>query len=115
MQDASPATYQTPSAAADPLRLTERLSARTLLIGGVLTIVLVLLIGVEQDPDFWWPVRVGGWMGEHGRLPSQDLFTFTVSTHDWCDFVYLTVMMVWCMYCMHGLTDLSFVLCLLIW
>src|SRR5437660_10440218 len=83
MQDASPATYQTPSAAADPLRLTERLSARTLLIGGGLTIVLVPLIGVEQDPDFCWHLRVGRWMAEHGRLPSQDLFTFTVPTHVW--------------------------------
>src|SRR5438067_11985477 len=84
--------------AADPLRLTERLSARTLLIGGVLTIVLVLLIGVEQDPDFWWHLRVGRWMAEHGRLPSQDLFTFTVPTHVWTDHESLTEMLMWLTY-----------------
>src|SRR5438067_13863621 len=93
MQDAFPATYQTSSAAADPLRLSERLSARTLLIGGVLTIVLVLLIGVEQDPHFWWHLRVGWWMAEHGRLRSQDLFSFTVPTSVWTDHEYVSVIL----------------------
>jgi hypothetical protein len=115
MQDASPATYQTPSAAADRLRLTERLSARTLLIGGVLTIVLVLLIGVEQDPDFWWHLRVGRWMAEHGRLPSQDLFTFTVPNHVWTDHEYLTEMLMWLTYSTLGLTALCIAFGLLTW
>jgi len=115
MQDASPATYRTPSVVADGLRLTERLSARTLLLGGVLTVILVLLIGVEQDPDFWWHLRIGRWMVEHGRLPSQDLFTYTVSTHVWTDHEYLTEILMWLTYSTIGLTALCIAFGLLTW
>src|SRR2546427_3229170 len=115
MQDASPATYRTPSVVADGLRRTERLSARTLLLGGVLTVILVLLIGVEQDPDFWWHLRIGRWMVEHGRLPSQDLFTYTVSSHVWTDHEYLTEILMWLTYSTLGLTALCIAIGLLTW
>src|SRR3989449_5776816 len=115
MQDASPATYRTPSVVADGLRLTERLSARTLLLGGVLTVILVLLIGVEQDPDFWWHLRIGRWMVEHGRLPSQDLFTYTVSSHVWTDHEYLTEILMWLPYSTFGVTALVIAFGLLTW
>ena len=106
MQDASPATYRTPSLGADALRVTERLSARTLLLGGVMIVILVLFVGVEQDPDFWWHLRIGRWMAEHGHLPTQDLFTFTVSSHVWTDHEYLTEMLMWLTYSTLGLTAL---------
>ncbi|TMD74877.1 MAG: hypothetical protein E6I82_05920 [Chloroflexi bacterium] len=97
------------------MRLTERLSARTLLLGGVLTVILVLLIGVEQDPDFWWHLRIGRWMVEHGRLPSQDLFTYTVSSHVWTDHEYLTEILMWLTYSTIGLTALCIAFGLLTW
>ena len=115
MQDASPATYQTPSVAPDALRLTERLSARTLLLGGVMTVILVLFIGVEQDPDFWWHLRIGRWMVEHGQLPSQDLFTFTAASHVWTDHEYLTEILMWLTYSTLGLTALCVAFGLLTW
>src|SRR5256886_16963053 len=90
MQDASPATYRTPSPAAEALRLTERLSARTLLLGGVMVVILSLFIGAEQDPDFWWHLRIGRWMVDNGQLPSSDIFTFTAAGHVWTDPEYLT-------------------------
>src|SRR5690348_17699667 len=103
MQDASPATYPIPSVGADALRLTERLSARTLLLGGVLIVILGLFIGAEQDPDFWWHLRIGQWMVEHGQLPTHDLFTFTVSGHVWTDHEYLTEILMWLTYSALGL------------
>ena len=115
MQDASPATYQTPSVAPDALQLTERLSARTLLLGGVMTVILVLFIGVEQDPDFWWHLRIGRWMVEHGQLPSQDLFTFTAASHVWTDHEYLTEILMWLTYSTLGLTALCVAFGLLTW
>src|SRR2546425_1324349 len=115
MQEASPATYPTPSLAADRLRLAERLSARTLLLGGVMTVMLVLFIGVEQDPDFWWHLRIGRWMVEHGRLPSQDLFTYTVTSHVWTDHEYLTEILMWLTYSTLGLTALCVAFGLLTW
>ncbi len=115
MQDASPATYQTPSRAADDLRLTERLTARTLLLGGVMTIVLVLFIGVEQDPDFWWHLRIGRWMIENGRLPTSDIFTFTATGHVWTDHEYLTEILMWLTYSTFGLPALLVAFGLVTW
>src|SRR4029077_5449020 len=77
------------------LKLTERLSTRTLLIGGVMIVIASLFATAEQDPDFWWHLRVGRWMVENGRLPSTDLFTFTVPTHVWTDHEYLTEVLMW--------------------
>jgi len=115
MQDASPATYPIPSVGADALRLTERLSARTLLLGGVLIVILGLFIGAEQDPDFWWHLRIGRWMVENGRLPSQDIFTFTASSHAWTDHEYLTEVLMWLTYSAFGLTALVVAFGLLTW
>ena len=115
MQDASPATYRTPSLTADGLRLTERLSARTLLLGGVLIVILGLFIGVEQDPDFWWHLRIGRWMVENGRLPSSDIFTFTASSHAWTDHEYLTEILMWLTYSTFGLTALVVAFGVLTW
>ena len=115
MPDASPATYQTPSLAVSGLRLSERLSARTLLLGGVLIVILGLFISAEQDPDFWWHLRIGRWMVENGRLPSQDIFTFTATSHAWTDHEYLTEILIWLTYSTLGLTALVVAFGLLTW
>ena len=115
MQNASPATYQTPSLAGSRLRLTERLSARTLLLGSVLIVIVTLFIGPEQDPDFWWHLRIGRWMVENGRLPSTDIFTFTVSSHVWTDHEYLTEMLMWVTFSRLGLPALIVAFGLLTW
>jgi len=115
MQEASPATYPTPSLAADRLRLAERLSARTLLLGGVMTVILALFIGVEQDPDFWWHLKIGQWMVQHGQLPSTDIFTFTATGHSWTDHEYLTEILMWLTYSTLGLAALCIAFGLLTW
>jgi len=85
------------------VRLTERLGARTLLLGGVLVVILSLFISGEQDPDFWWHLRIGRWMVDNGRLPSTDIFTYTVPTHVWTDHEYLTEILMWLIYSKVGL------------
>src|SRR2546421_11984981 len=115
MQGASPATYPTPSLAADRLRLAERLSARTLLLGGVMTVILALFIGVQQDPDFWWHLKIGQWMVQHGQLPSTDIFTFTATGHSWTDHEYLTEILMWLTYSTLGLAALCIAFGLLTW
>jgi len=47
--------------------------------------ILAICIGPVQDPDFWWHIRIGQWMVDHGRLPSTDIFTYTVPSHVWTD------------------------------
>jgi hypothetical protein len=97
------------------LRLTQRLSARTLLLGGVMIVTLSLFIAGEQDPDFWWHVRIGRWMVDNGRLPSTDIFTFTVPDHVWTDHEYLTEILMWLIYRAAGLVGLSLAFGLLTW
>ena len=97
------------------LRLTERLSARTLLLGGVMSVILVLFTGPEQDPDFWWHLRIGRWMVENRMLPSTDIFTFTASSHVWTDHEYLTEILMWLIYSKLGLTVLVLAFGLLTW
>ena len=119
MPAASPATYPTPSAAASGVRvgtwLTERLTARTLLLGSVLTVILSLFIGPEADPDFWWHLRIGRWMAENGKLPSTDIFTYTVPGHVWTDHEYLTEILMWLTYSRLGLIALEVAFGLITW
>ncbi|HEY3085741.1 MAG TPA: hypothetical protein VGK28_09805, partial [Candidatus Dormibacteraeota bacterium] len=95
--------------------MSERLSARTLLLGGVMTVILGLFIGLEQDPDFWWHLRIGRWMVDNGRLPSSDIFTYTATTHAWIDHEYLTEILMWLTYSAFGLTVLCIAFGLLTW
>jgi len=115
MQDASPATSRIRSPALSSLRLTERLSARTLLLGGVLIVVLALFIGPEQDPDFWWHLRIGQWMVDTNQLPSTDIFTYTVPGHVWTDHEYLTEILMWRIFSAFGLGMLILAFGLLTW
>jgi len=104
-----------PPAAARPGRLTELLSARTLLLGGVMIVTLSLFIGAEQDPDFWWHLRIGRWMVDHGQLPAHDIFTFTVPGHVWTDHEYLTEILMWFTYSTVGLAVLCVAFGLITW
>jgi len=97
------------------LRLTERLGAKTLLLGGVMIVTLSLFVAGEQDPDFWWHLRTGRWMLDNGRLPSVDLYTFTVPTHIWTDHEYLTEILMWLVYQATGVIGLSLAFGLLTW
>ena len=78
------------------------LSTRTLLLGGVMIVIASLFVTAEQDPDFWWHIRIGRWMAENGRLPSTDIFTFTVPSHVWTDHEYLTEILMWWVYSAAG-------------
>jgi hypothetical protein len=65
-------------------------------------VVFALFVGAVQDPDFWWHIRIGRWMVENGRLPSNDIFTYTVPTHVWTDHEYMTEVLMWLIYSRFG-------------
>jgi hypothetical protein len=65
-------------------------------------VILALFVGAVQDPDFWWHIRIGRWMVENGRLPANDIFTFTVPSHVWTDHEYLTEILMWLAYSKTG-------------
>ena len=62
-----------------------------------------------QDPDFWWHLRTGYWMLENHRLPSHDLYTYTVGGHAWTDHEYLTEVLMAYLNSWGGLTLISLV------
>jgi len=95
--------------------VTERLTTRTLLIGAVFIAVAMMFVTSEQDPDFWWHLRVGRWMVENGRLPSTDLFTFTVPAHVWTDHEYLTEVLMWLVFNSVGIVGISIAFGLITW
>lgn len=57
----------------------------TLVVGAALTAILVVLCRRVGDPDFWWHMQDGSWIIDHGRLPTHELFTYTVSSKPWSD------------------------------
>jgi hypothetical protein len=59
-------------------------------LGGVMIALAAAFTSSVQDPDFWWHLRTGKWMLDNHRLPSHDLYTYTVSGHPWIDHEYLT-------------------------
>jgi hypothetical protein len=80
----------------------------------MLALLMLFTAGV-QDPDVWWHLRVGRWMVENGRLPSHDLFTFTVPDHVWTDHEYLTEVLMWLLYAAAGTVGLAIAFGLITW
>ena len=78
-------------------------------------VIASLFTTAEQDPDFWWHLRVGRWMVENGRLPSTDLFTHTVPTHVWTDHEYLTEVLMWLVFNATGVVGISIAFGVITW
>jgi hypothetical protein len=77
--------------------------------------ILMLFMEAFQDPDFWWHLRVGQWIVDNTRLPSHDLFTFTVPDHVWTDHEYLTEVLMWLIYSAAGTVGLAIAFGLITW
>src|SRR5687767_14158150 len=50
-------------------------------------LALTFLLGVFplKDTDFWWHLRTGDLIRQTGRVPTTDLYTFTVPDKPWID------------------------------
>jgi hypothetical protein len=88
---------------------------RALLIGAVLITSLAAFVRPVTDGDFWWHVRTGQWIWEHGRLPGHDIFTYTAASHTWVDHEYLTEVLMWLVQARSGLSGVSVAFGLLAW
>ena len=95
--------------------LTRLLSTRALLLGGVMIVIASLFATAEQDPDFWWHIRIGQWMVDNRRLPSTDVFTFTVPDHVWTDHEYLTEILMWLVFNATGVVGISVAFGIVTW
>jgi len=81
----------------------------------VLITSLAAFIRPVTDGDFWWHVRAGRWILEHGRLPGRDLFTYTAFDHRWVDSEYLTEVVMWLVRSRFGLVGVSLAFGVVAW
>ena len=59
-----------------------QLLALSCLLAGLAAISIVLKTSV-LDPDFWWHLKVGDWIVEHGAVPHVGIFSRTAATRPW--------------------------------
>jgi hypothetical protein len=73
-----------------------------------LLFVQLFSIGVREtlDPDMWWHLRTGEHILAHG-IPRHDVFSFTVSDHEWITHEWLSEVFMWAVYSLGGLPALS--------
>jgi hypothetical protein len=64
-------------------RLDSLISPSGLFIAAVLVIMALPVTRTIQDPDFWWHLRAGQLILQHGGLLGNDPFTYTVANHHW--------------------------------
>src|SRR4051812_11113567 len=76
----NPATDESPTPLPTSLRVLD-----WTLIGAFLALTFLLGVFPLKDTDFWWHLRTGDWIRQTGRVPTHDLYTFTVPDHRWID------------------------------
>lgn len=91
------------------LRLTERIRAKALVLGGLLIVLPAFFIKSNSDPDYWWHLRDGQWIVQHLTLPAHDLYTYTAVSHVWTDHEYLSEAAMWVTYSWGGTSLVSIV------
>jgi len=65
------------------MRLDSWTAPSGLFLAAVLVIMALPVTRTIQDPDFWWHLRAGQLIIQHGGLLGNDPFTYTVANHHW--------------------------------
>ena len=100
-------------------RFRERLDSLTapsgLFIAAVLVIMALPVTRTIQDPDFWWHLRAGQLIIQHGGLLGSDPFTYTVANHHWTMHEWLNEVVFAIEFAVGGLELIVLVLCAVTW
>jgi hypothetical protein len=54
-----------------------RSALRLLLYGAMAVVTVVFLLNPLNDPDFFWHLKSGEWIWQHGEIPERDPFNYT--------------------------------------
>jgi tetratricopeptide (TPR) repeat protein len=83
--------------------------------GGLVALLLALtfLLGVFplKDTDFYWHLKTGDWIRQHGRVPSTDLYTFSREGVPWIDLHWLFQIAISWVYQHGGIVALNLAKC----
>jgi len=89
------------------------MSVRRLFV--ILFAIALFTMAVREtlDPDMWWHLRTGEFILNNG-IPQQDVFSFTVTDHEWVTHEWLSQVIMWGIYLVADLPGLIVVFALLI-
>ena len=96
-------------------RLDSLTAPSGLFIAAVLVIMALPVTRTIQDPDFWWHLRAGQLIIQHGGLLGNDPFTYTVANHHWTMHEWLNEVVFAVEYAIGGLGLIVLVLCTVTW
>lgn len=65
------------------------LTVRHLMVGAAFAAIFAAAARPFLDPDTWWHLRAGEWMLDHGRILTQDPFSWTRLGRPWIDHSWL--------------------------
>lgn len=113
---AAPTSTSQHSAQKPSESLLDRLtSPGGLLLSGVMLAAAFPVTNAIRDPDFWWHLRGGQLIIDHGGLLHTDPFTYTVSGHAWTMHEWLTEVLFAGLYRWHGLAAVVALLSAVTW
>jgi hypothetical protein len=99
--------------------LRERLDSLTspsgLFLAAVVVIMALPVTRSIQDPDFWWHLRAGQLILQHGGLLGNDPFTYTVANHHWTMHEWLNEVLFAIEYAVGGLGLIVLILSAVTW
>lgn len=54
-------------------------------ISWYLLLVVAFVLGLKQlhEPDLWWMFRTGEWMVQNSKIPTEDVFSYTLKGTEW--------------------------------
>jgi len=97
----------------------ERLDSLTapsgLFVAAILIILALPVTRTIQDPDFWWHLRAGQLIIQHGGLLGNDPFTYTVPGHHWTMHEWLNEVLFAIEYAVGGLGLIVLILSAVTW
>lgn len=89
------------------------MSVRRLFVTLFAIALFTMAVRETLDPDMWWHLRTGETILQNG-IPEQDVFSFTVTDHEWITHEWLSQVVMWGIYLVGGLPGLIVVFGLLI-
>jgi hypothetical protein len=96
-------------------RLDSLTAPSGLFVAAVLIILALPVTRTIQDPDFWWHLRAGQLIIQHGGLLGNDPFTYTVPGHHWTMHEWLNEVLFAIEYAVGGLGLIVLILSAVTW
>ena len=79
------------------------LDAKSVLVIALFVALFAMAARETADPDLWWHLSTGRYIAETGRIPRQDVFSYTVPDHRWITHEWLAERMSFGLYRLGGL------------